>query len=78
MSQIDNQKQVYLFVHGRTDLESAAINALVSNGFSKDKIICKTRQSWEYRQLHGHALDATKSRSHQDSENYKSKQALKA
>ncbi len=38
MSQIDNQKQVYLFVHGRMDLESAAINALVSNGFSKDKI----------------------------------------
>src|SRR5574341_369500 len=39
MSQIDNQKQVYLFVHGRMDLEPAAINALVSNGFSKDKII---------------------------------------
>lgn len=38
MSQIDNQKQVYLFVHGRMDLEPAAINALVSNGFSKDKI----------------------------------------
>ena len=39
MNQIDNQKQVYLFVHVRMDLESAAINALVSNGFSKDKII---------------------------------------
>jgi len=38
MSQIDKQKQVYLFVHGRMDLESVAINALVSNGFSKDKI----------------------------------------
>ena len=38
MSQIDNQKQVYLFVHGRMDLEPVAINALVSNGFSKDKI----------------------------------------
>lgn len=38
MSQIDNQKQVYLFVHGRMDLEPAAINALVSNGFSKDRI----------------------------------------
>lgn len=38
MSQIDNQKQVYLFVHGRMDLEPAAINALVSNGFSKEKI----------------------------------------
>jgi predicted metalloprotease len=38
MSQIDNQKQVYLFVHGRIDLEPVAINALVSNGFSKDKI----------------------------------------
>ncbi|HLC24548.1 MAG TPA: hypothetical protein VJJ25_02845 [Nitrosopumilaceae archaeon] len=38
MSQIDKQKQVYLFVHGRMDLEPVAINALVSNGFSKDKI----------------------------------------
>lgn len=38
MSQIDNQKQVYLFVHGRMDLEPIAINALVSNGFSKEKI----------------------------------------
>ena len=38
MSQIDNQKPVYLFVHGRMDLEPVAINALVSNGFSKDKI----------------------------------------
>jgi predicted metalloprotease len=39
MSQIDKQKQVYLFVHGRMDLEPIAINALVSNGFSKDRII---------------------------------------
>lgn len=39
MSQIDQEKSVYLFVHGRRDLEPVAINALVSNGFSKDKII---------------------------------------
>ncbi|MGQ0637866.1 MAG: hypothetical protein ACT4N1_00685 [Nitrososphaerota archaeon] len=39
MSQIDSQKPVYLFVHGRIDLEPIAINALVSNGFSKDRII---------------------------------------
>ena len=39
MSQIDQEKLVYLFVHGRRDLEPVAINALVSNGFSKDKII---------------------------------------
>ena len=39
MSQIDSQKPVYLFVHGRIDLEPIAINALVTNGFSKDKII---------------------------------------
>lgn len=39
MSQIDQQKSVYLFVHGRRDLEPVAINALVSNGFSKDKIV---------------------------------------
>ena len=39
MNQIDSQKPVYLFVHGRIDLEPIAINALVTNGFSKDKII---------------------------------------
>ncbi|MGI0082209.1 MAG: hypothetical protein ACREAF_02130 [Nitrosopumilaceae archaeon] len=39
MSQIDTQKSVYLFVHGRVDLEPIAINALVANGFVKDKII---------------------------------------
>lgn len=39
MSQIDSQKPVYLFVHGRIDLEPIAINSLVTNGFSKDKII---------------------------------------
>jgi len=39
MSQIDSQKPVYLFVHGRADLEPIAVNALVNNGFSKDRII---------------------------------------
>lgn len=39
MSQIDAQKSVYLFVHGRRDLEDAAINALVAGGFAKEKII---------------------------------------
>ena len=38
MIAIDPAKQVYLFVHGRRDLEAAATNALVANGFSKDKI----------------------------------------
>lgn len=39
MSAIDLQKSVYLFVHGRRDLEQTAINALVAKGFSKDKIV---------------------------------------
>ena len=39
MSQIDPQKPVYLFVHGRRDLEPAATNALIATGFSKEKII---------------------------------------
>ncbi len=38
MSQIDTQKSVYLFVHGRRDLEIAATNALVANGFPQEKI----------------------------------------
>jgi hypothetical protein len=36
---IDPQKPVYLFVHGRRDLEKPAIDALVSKGFTKDKIV---------------------------------------
>ena len=39
MTEIDVTKSVYLFVHGRRDLEPQAIDALVSKGFTKDKII---------------------------------------
>ena len=39
MNQIDAQKSVYLFVHGRRDLEPVATKALVENGFLQDKII---------------------------------------
>ncbi|MEM3064329.1 MAG: hypothetical protein QW177_03045 [Candidatus Nitrosotenuis sp.] len=39
MSQIDTQKMVYLFVHGRMDLMQKSIDALIGKGFSKDKIV---------------------------------------
>ena len=39
MIAIDPARTVYLFVHGRQDLEKPAIEALVSKGFSKEKII---------------------------------------
>ena len=39
MSNVDPKKSVYLFVHGRVDLEPIAINSLIENGFSRDKII---------------------------------------
>lgn len=39
MTEIDTQKEIYLFTHGRMDLEKKAISLLVSKGFSKDKII---------------------------------------
>ena len=39
MEQIDKQKDVYLFVHGRFDLMQKSTDILVANGFSKDKII---------------------------------------
>ena len=39
MTDIDNTKNVYLFTHGRSDLIEKSTKALVSNGFSKDKII---------------------------------------
>jgi hypothetical protein len=39
MSQIDTTKDVYLFVHGRMDLQQKSVEALVSKGFVKDKIV---------------------------------------
>jgi hypothetical protein len=39
MENIDQNKSVYLFVHGQKDLEESSKNLLVKNGFSKDKII---------------------------------------
>jgi hypothetical protein len=36
--QVDTTKSVYLFTHGRRDLEQSAIDVLVANGFTKDKI----------------------------------------
>ena len=38
MAEIDAQKDVYLFLHGKMDLQEKAVNALVSKGFSKEKI----------------------------------------
>ena len=38
MAEIDTQKDVYLFLHGKMDLREKATNALVSKGFSADKI----------------------------------------
>jgi hypothetical protein len=39
MPQIDTQRTVYLFVHGRMDLMQKSVDALVDKGFSKDKIV---------------------------------------
>jgi len=39
MEKIDTQKNIYLFTHGRMDLQEKATNVLVSKGFSKEKII---------------------------------------
>ena len=39
MIKIDSQKNVYLFTHGRMDLQEKAVSILVSKGFSKEKII---------------------------------------
>ena len=38
MAEIDKEKDVYLFLHGRMDLQQKSTDALVSNGFSKEKI----------------------------------------
>ena len=39
MVDIDATKNVYLFTHGRQDLLGKSTDALVANGFSKDKIV---------------------------------------
>lgn len=39
MSEIDSQKDVYLFAHGQMDLQEKAINILVAKGFSQEKIV---------------------------------------
>ncbi len=39
MAEIDTQKDVYLFLHGRVDLKEKATNALTAKGFSADKVV---------------------------------------
>ena len=39
MAEIDTQKDVYLFLHGRMDLREKATNALAAKGFTAEKIV---------------------------------------
>ncbi|MCV0409575.1 hypothetical protein [Nitrosopumilus sp.] len=39
MTEINTQKDVYLFLHGRMDLKEKAMNALTTKGFSSDKVV---------------------------------------
>ena len=39
MTEIDSQKEIYLFLHGRMDLKEKAMNALTAKGFAGDKVI---------------------------------------
>ena len=39
MTEIDAQKEIYLFLHGRMDLKEKAMNALTAKGFANDKVI---------------------------------------
>ena len=38
MAELDNQKKVYLFLHGRMDLKEKAMNALATKGFTEDNV----------------------------------------
>ena len=38
MAEIDTQKEVYLFLHGKMDLREKATTALTTKGFAADKI----------------------------------------
>ncbi|ODS30508.1 MAG: hypothetical protein SCARUB_04378 [Candidatus Scalindua rubra] len=44
-TEIDPQKDVYLFLHGRTDMQEKAETALVAYGFQKEKIIKATSEN---------------------------------
>ena len=39
MADVDSSKKVYLFLHGRMDLNEKAMNALASNGFQKENVV---------------------------------------
>ena len=38
MGEIDKQKDVYLFLHGKMDLKEKAMSALAARGFANDKV----------------------------------------
>ena len=44
MADIDQTKDVYLFIHGQKDLEERSINLLIENGFLKEKIILAKKE----------------------------------
>ena len=50
MTEIDTTKKVYLFTHGRMDLQEKSIGILESNGFSKENM-CSSKDkrtlSWQ-------------------------------
>ncbi len=39
MAEIDTQKNIYLFTHGRMDLQEKSENVLIAKGFAKEKIV---------------------------------------
>lgn len=39
MAEINPEKNIYLFTHGRMDLQEKSENALLAKGFSKEKIV---------------------------------------
>lgn len=39
MTEIDKEKDIYLFLHGRMDLQQKSLDALKSKGISNEKII---------------------------------------
>ncbi|HJJ23038.1 MAG TPA: hypothetical protein OQH54_04910 [Nitrosopumilus sp.] len=38
MTEIDTQKDIYLFLHGRMDLKEKAMSVLTAKGFANDKV----------------------------------------
>ena len=71
MTEIDTQKDFFLFLHGKMDLKQKATDVLIAKGCSESKITMGApKKSWQCRRLHGSIMATrTSTKSNQNSTN---------